>query len=105
VDDLPSIPRDITTRMTEPEFCRWGEEWAVIGPDSELSAHGEVAVWQRASGRHVRIATGRYLAARVVRHRPSSYTSLTQGESTRYVVVAIRERLVWAERDARRIED
>jgi hypothetical protein len=99
VDDLPLIPRHIWTRDPAPAFCQWGDEWAVIGADSELSAHGEVAVWQRTSGRHVRIATGRYLAARVVRHQSGSLTSLVQGESTRYVVVAIRERLVWAEGD------
>lgn len=89
--ELPPIPRRIWTRSLEPAFCRWGDGWAVVGPDSVLPEQGTATVARRSDGRSMTVRLGLYVAARVVRHRSSSYTGhTTAGESTRYVVAEIR---------------
>lgn len=90
---LPPIPRRIWTRNEAPEFCRWGDGWAVVGPDHALPEGGEAVVAHRGDGQMVVVALGLHVAARVVRHRPDSYTAqVARGESTRYVVAEIRLR-------------
>jgi len=90
-DLLPPIPRGIWTRGEDPQFCRWGDGWAVVGPDHAVPEGGEVEVARRGDGRMVTVVLGVHVAARVARHRPDSYTRASQGESTRYVVAEIVE--------------
>jgi hypothetical protein len=111
-EELPPIPREIWCRNTEPQFCRWGDGWAVLGPESVVPAHNEIAVWRHSEGCFVTVVTGAHVAARVVRHRTNTYTRVTQGPATRYVIAEIRERLEWrgdtpqsAERDDDPVQD
>lgn len=91
MSDLPPIPRSVWTRGWDPAFCRWGDGWAVVGPDFVLPEQGTATVARRSDGRPVTVRLGLYVAARVVRHRPDSYTGhTTAGELTRYVVAEIR---------------
>jgi hypothetical protein len=62
----------------------------MVGPDHTLPEGGEVTVDRRGDGRPVTVTVGLHVAARVVRHRPDSYTATVSGEATRYVVAEIR---------------
>lgn len=88
-DDLPLIPngRFILT-FDDPRFCRWGDSWAVVGPDFALPEHGQAEVWKEAIGDWVYVQTGAYLAARTIAHRPGGYRASIR-PATRYVVAAI----------------
>ena len=71
----------------EPEFVKWADDWALIGPDWTLPVGGTVWVRRFADADVVSVVVGGHLAERTVTRRPGG--SIDGPTRVRYVVAAI----------------